>query len=72
MLHFAGRIAFGMDVGNFLKFERAFKGDVEMDAATEIEEVARVYEMRSKLLALLGACLENFFNFGGDSGELFQ
>ena len=33
VLHFAGRIAFGVDVGNFLQLERAFERDGVVDAA---------------------------------------
>ena len=57
MLHFAGRVAFGVDVGNFLELERAFEGDGEMDAAAEVEKVARVGEALAQLLALGGAGL---------------
>ena len=39
VLHFAGGVAFGVDVGDFLELERAFEGDGVMDAAAEEEEV---------------------------------
>ncbi len=57
VLHFAGRVALGVDVGDFLELERAFEGDGEMDAAAEVEEVARVGEAGGELLALGGAGL---------------
>ena len=46
VLHFAGRVALGVNVGDFLELERAFEGDGEMDAAAEVEEVARGGETR--------------------------
>ena len=52
MLHFAGGIAFGVDVGDLLELERAFEGDGEMDAAAEVEEIARSGEALGELLAL--------------------
>ena len=39
MLHFAGGIAFGVNVGDFLELQRAFEGDGVMDAAREIEKI---------------------------------
>ena len=39
VLHFAGGIAFGVDVGNFFQFERAFEGDGVVDAASEVEKI---------------------------------
>ena len=38
VLHFAGGIAFGVDVGNFLELERAFEGDGIMNAARRDRE----------------------------------
>jgi len=40
VLHLAGGVAFGVDVGDFLELERAFEGDGVVDAAAEEEEVA--------------------------------
>ncbi len=40
VLQLARRIAFGMDIGNFLELEGAFQGDRIVDAAAEIEHVA--------------------------------
>ena len=72
VLHFAGGVAFGVNVGDFLELERAFEGDGEMDAAAEVEEVARVGEAGGELLALCGAGLEHFFDLGGNAAELFD
>jgi len=38
LFHFAGGIAFGVDVGNFLKFEGAFERDRVVNAASEVQE----------------------------------
>ena len=40
MLHFAGRVALGVDVGDFLQLQRSFECDGEVDAATQIKEIA--------------------------------
>ena len=39
VLHLAGGVAFGVDVGDLLELERAFEGDGVVDAAAEEEEV---------------------------------
>ena len=39
VLHLPGRIAFGVDVGDFLQLQRAFERDRIVDAAAEIQEV---------------------------------
>ena len=45
VLQLARRIAFGVDVGNFLELERAFQRDRIIDAAAEIEHVARMGDL---------------------------
>ena len=61
VLHLAGGVAFGVDVGNFLELERAFEGDGVVDAAAEEEEVAGVGVDAGEGLALgrrrCGGCL---------------
>ena len=44
VLHLAGGVAFGVDVGDLLELERAFEGDGVVDAAAEEEEVAGVWK----------------------------
>ena len=39
MLHLAGRIAFGVDVGDLLQLQRAFQRDREVDAAAEKQKI---------------------------------
>src|SRR5579875_3935820 len=39
VLHFAGGIAFGVNVGNFLQLQRAFQRDGVMNAAAEIQKI---------------------------------
>ena len=72
VLHFAGRITLGVNVGDFLELERAFKRDGEMDAAAEIEEIADVGEVARKLLAGRGTGAEDGFNLGGNAAKLFH
>src|SRR6185295_249380 len=50
----ARRVAFGMDVGDFLQLERAFERDRVRRAAAEIEHIAAMRErMRKRLDARL-------------------
>lgn len=49
MLEFAGRVGFGMDIGNFLELQRAFQGHRELRATAEEQGVV-----------LLGEQLETF------------
>ena len=44
MLHLAGRIGFGVNVGDLLHFERALEGHREVDAAAEEEKIRRPVE----------------------------
>ena len=68
VLHFAGGVALGVDVGDFLQLERAFEGDGVMDAAAEEEEIVRGVEDLRELLALGVDRAQNFFELGGDVG----
>ena len=45
VLHFAGGIAFGVDVGNFLQLQRAFESDRVVNAAAEVEEIGVAEEL---------------------------
>ena len=63
VLHLAGRVAFGVDVGNFLHLERAFEGDGVVDAASEKEKIADVGIDASQLFALTVHGAEDFFYF---------
>ena len=61
VLHLAGGVAFGVDVGNFLELERAFEGDGVVDAAAEEEEVAGVGELFGEGLATVVDGAEDVF-----------
>ena len=50
MLHFAGRIALGVDVRDLLQLQRAFERDRIVDAAAEIQEVAVMLQLARQLL----------------------
>ena len=64
MLHFAGGIAFGVDVGNLLQLKRAFERDGVVDAAAEIEEIGLTEELPGELLVKSGFVrLEDAFHF---------
>ena len=52
MLEFAGGIAFGVDVGNFLELERAFQCDRKAGAAAEIKHVLHLGEIMRELFDL--------------------
>ena len=60
VLHLAGGITLGVNVGDLLQLERAFERDRIVDAAAEIEEVGAVVELRRDLFDLLRG-LERFF-----------
>ena len=49
VFHFAGRIALGMDVGNLLELQRAFVGNRHVDAASQIETVANIFQLECQL-----------------------
>ena len=53
VLHLAGGVAFGVDVGDLLELERAFEGDGVVDSAAEEEEVVGGVEEFGEVLALL-------------------
>ena len=48
VLHLAGGIALGVDVGDLLQLERALEGDGVVDAAAQVEEVARAGRSSSR------------------------
>ena len=52
VLHLAGRIAFGVDVGNLLQLQRAFERDGIVDAAAQIQEIGPRVERRRDLFDL--------------------
>ena len=54
MLHFARRIAFGVDVRNLLQLQRAFERDRVVDSAAQVEEVGPVVEPAGDLLDCRG------------------
>jgi hypothetical protein len=70
VLHLAGGVAFGVDVGDLLELERAFERDGVVDAAAEEEEVAGGGEGLGELAALVVDGAEDLFELAGDFGEL--
>ena len=69
VLHLACRVAFGVDVGNFLELERAFQSNGVVDAAAEEEEVAGVGVLAGEGLALGVDGAEDFFDLAGEVVE---
>jgi len=68
VLHFAGGVAFGVDVADLFELEGAFEGDGVVDASAEEEEVARGAEGLGEVAALVVYAAQDFFEFGGDLG----
>ena len=62
MLHLAGGVAFGVDVGDLLELEGAFEGDGEVDAAAEVEEVAGGGEALGELAHWSSTGAEDLFD----------
>ena len=73
VLHFAGGIAFGVDVGNFLEFEGAFEGDGIMNAAAEIEKIGVAEKLLGESLVKPSFVhLEDHFHFVGNAREFLH
>ena len=49
VLHFAGRVAFGVDVRDFLELQRTFEGDRVVDAPAQIEKISKTKELPSEV-----------------------
>ena len=62
VLHLAGRVALGVDVGEFLELERAFQGDWEVDAAGQEQKVVLAEQALRDILNVLRS-LKKLFPF---------
>src|ERR1700674_2736551 len=71
VLHLSRRITFGVNIGNFLEFERAFERDGIVNAASEEEEVLRTDISFRQLVASL-VVRENLFQLAGDVRKLLH
>ena len=71
MFHFAGGIAFRVDIGNLFQFERPFEGDRIIDPAAEIEKVRAVREIPRQGLDLAFE-LERLFHPMGEMHKIPQ
>ncbi len=71
MFHFAGGVAFGVDVAEFFEFECAFEGDGHHGAATEEEDVA-AFDDGGGEAADVGIIGDELGGFGGDFHEGFD
>ena len=61
VLHFAGGIAFGVDVGNFFELQRAFERDGIVDAAAEIEKIGVAEKLARELFVIPRSSLAESF-----------
>src|SRR5579883_2269134 len=69
VLHFAGGVALGVNVGDFLQLEGAFEGDGVVDAAAEEEKVLGAGVDLGEFLAFLVAG-KDLFELSGHAGEV--
>ena len=71
VLHLAGRIAFGVDVGDLLQLERAFERDGEMHAAAEEEEIGGAVQLAAQGF-VDGVVGEHGFELAGKAQQLLH
>src|SRR5713226_6688713 len=71
MLHLSGRIAFGVDVRNFLELEGALQRDRIVNPPAEIEKVGIAEKLPGQLLDLLVA-LQNALHLLRELGGLMR
>ena len=71
MLHFAGGIALGVNIRDFLELQRAFQSNGEMDAPPEIKKVLRFRQVLRHLLINLGI-REHLLQFSGDLSQFLD
>ena len=72
VLHLAGGVALGMNVGDFLELERAFERNGEVNSTPEVEEVAGVGKVFCQLFALCGARAQDFFDLARNAAKLLD
>src|SRR5207249_3000555 len=73
VLHFARRITFRMNVGNFLELQRPFKRDRIVDAPAQIEKIGVAKELpRQIFVETRFIRLENGFDLVRDAGEFLH
>ena len=70
VLHLAGGVAFGVDVGDLLELERAFEGDGVVDAAAEEEEVVDGIKDFSQLKTLIVDRAQHLFQLARNLCQL--
>ena len=70
MLEFAGRIAFGMNIGRFLHLQGAFAGNGVVDAAAQVEECAGIGVFRGQRRHALAPAVQLPFDLIGNRQQL--
>ena len=71
VLHLARRIAFGVNVGDFLQLQSAFQRDGVMNAASKKEEIVGAVIFLRQVLGLFIAGQQRL-QLGGNARQLFQ
>ncbi len=71
VLHFAGGVPLGVNVGDLLQLQSAFEGDGVVDAAAEVKKVIAPEKLAAELLDRFVG-LENRFELVRDARELLQ
>src|SRR5208337_3042908 len=71
MLHLAGRITFGVDIGNFLQLQRTFQCDRIVHAASEKEKIVRAVVLLRQVFGFL-VTSEQCLQLGGHARQLGQ
>ena len=69
MLHLAGRVAFGMNIGDFLEFECPFEGDRILVATAEEEKILCAHIGARRLLDRLVE-FEDFLHFARQGQQI--
>src|SRR5260370_1405991 len=73
VLHFAGGIAFGVNVRDFLELQRAFESDGVVNVSTEIEKIGVAKELpRQVFVESRFIRVQNFFDFLRDAREFLH
>ncbi len=71
VLHFPGRITFGVDIGDLLQFQRALQGDRVLVAPPEVEKVVNMHQAVRDLLDL-GIQLQALLDLAGQADQRIE
>ena len=71
VLHLAGGVAFGVNVGNLLQLERALERDREMNAAAQEQKIGGAEKLAAQLF-VNGIVREHGFELAGNAQQLLH